>query len=140
MAITAGIDAATDVTGYGLVGHLRNMLVASRCSATIDLAKVPLLNGARTLLSSHALVPASAERNYFSLESDVIWDTSPFDMRMLLCDPQTSGGLLLSANPAETTAFLNSCNAAQQTAAVIGHVTEGPPTKIAVEWGEPTGE
>lgn len=131
LATAVGIDAATDVTGFGLLGHLHNMLTASGCAATLDLSAVPVLSDARDLLR-RAFVPHSAERNLFTLDEYVAWNDAPFEMRFLLADPQTSGGMLLSASDDERERFLSACASIGQMAIDIGQVRAGSPGHIHV--------
>ncbi|MEU8755397.1 selenide, water dikinase SelD [Streptomyces chartreusis] len=132
LAISAGVRAATDVTGYGLVGHLHNMLSASGCAAEIDAKRVPALPSADRLLEEHGVVPNSAERTYFELEGEIDWGRTPLSARFLLSDPQTSGGLLLAAAPDVAERFLTACAKERQFAAVIGSVTTGQPGAVLV--------
>ncbi|MFD3623681.1 selenide, water dikinase SelD [Streptomyces sp. NPDC058726] len=133
LAVSAGIRAATDVTGYGLTGHLRNMLRSSGHAAEIDLHRVPVLDVAERLLEEHGVVPNSAERNYFELEGEIDWGRTPLSMRFLLSDPQTSGGLLLAAAPEAAVRFLTACSKVGQPAAVIGTVTPGDPGVLRIK-------
>ena len=132
LAVSAGVRAATDVTGYGLTGHLHNMLSASGCAADVDLYRVPALPVAERLLEEHGVVPNSAERNYFELEGEIDWGPTPLSRRFLMSDPQTSGGLLVAAAPEVAARFLKACSKARQFAAVIGVVTSGRPGAVRV--------
>ncbi|OAR22637.1 selenide, water dikinase SelD [Streptomyces sp. ERV7] len=125
LAGEAGVDAATDVTGYGLIGHLRTMLVASDCAATVFPEAVPMLRHAVELAEEHGIVPNSAERTYFTLEDRVDWSDLPMARRIALCDPQTSGGLLLSASPGRARTFMARCAEHGLPAVEIGEVTGG---------------
>jgi selenide,water dikinase len=124
LARDVGVRAATDVSGNGLIGHLRVMLEASQCSAVLDHNKIPILDSAVRLIEDHGIVPNSAEQNYFSLEDRVIWGTSGMAERLLLCDPQTSGGLLMSVDKNALDALLSACIEAKQAAVTIGYITE----------------
>jgi selenide,water dikinase len=132
LAVAAGIDAATDVSGFGLLGHLHNVLFASGCAASLDLGTVPVLPEAHDILKTHGTVPHSAERNLFALDGQIAWNDAPYDLRFILSDPQTSGGLLLSANDAELERFSSDCHNSGQMARVIGRVHEGPPGTIQI--------
>ncbi len=91
-----GVNACTDVTGFSLLGHLLEMLIASKVSASLFLSKIPVINGTRELAEA-GIVPPGAYRNYGFLREKVNWnDISSREDRMLLCDPQTSGGLLIA--------------------------------------------
>ncbi|WP_367388817.1 selenide, water dikinase SelD [Lewinella sp. LCG006] len=98
------VNAMTDVTGFGLIGHLREMMEASATSARIDFANVPLID---TAVIHHYLaegcVPGGTNRNWASYGHKVGEVTDL--QRNILCDPQTSGGLLVAISPDELTAF-----------------------------------
>jgi selenide, water dikinase len=95
--VAAGASAATDVTGYGLVGHLLEMCRGSGTGAEIDSGAVPVLSGARDLLSrGHR--PEGTRRNARSFTASVDLEVSELEYQ-LLCDAQTSGGLLISISP-----------------------------------------
>ncbi len=97
--LAAGVHAATDVTGFGLLGHLHSLLRASGVSATLDAAQVPVLGGARALLARGA-VPGGTKRNLESVREAVRFAaTIPEGERLLLADAQTSGGLLMTLPP-----------------------------------------
>jgi len=127
-------NAATDVTGYGLLGHLREMARGSRLEARIKASAVPLLPGAKEL-AARGFVPGGTRRNLADLGDAVRWDaTLPEPLRILLADAQTSGGLLIAV-PAERVGDLVAALEAAGTpaAAVIGEVVEGEPGRIIVE-------
>jgi len=132
IAVELGIDAATDITGYGLIGHLHNMLTASRCSAILELPKIPILPEVIDILNTHGVVPNSAERNYFAFEEFVEWSQVPPAVRIVLSDPQTSGGLLLAASPDQSEMLLTKCRERGILAVSIGTVVDGPPGAITV--------
>lgn len=92
-----GVDAATDVTGYGLVGHLLEMCVASGVGAEIHASAVPVLANAREMLG-RGYVPGGTVRNVEGFRGHVDIRT-PDSEYSLMCDAQTSGGLLLAVPP-----------------------------------------
>jgi selenium donor protein len=92
-----GVDAATDVTGYGLIGHLLEMCSGSRVGAEISAGAVPILAGARELLA-RGVFPAGTARNRDTFRRHVVSSVSD-DEYTLLCDAQTSGGLLIAVAP-----------------------------------------
>lgn len=95
VALAHGVRAATDVTGFGLLGHLGNLLTGSGVGAEIDFAALPLLEGAMAL-AERGVVPGGTERNY-QAALDVTWDPGLTQAeRYLAVDAQTSGGLLLA--------------------------------------------
>lgn len=92
-AVAAGARCATDVSGYGLLGHLRSLCRASRCGAVLEAAAVPVLAGARAAARA-GHVPVAAQRNLASVRPHVTTAVDDLDL-MLLCDAETSGGLLV---------------------------------------------
>lgn len=91
-----GVHAVTDVTGFGLLGHLLEVCRGSQVSAGIDFSKLPILPVARTL-AIKGYAPGAADRNWASYGHEVTLPDGMADwQRKLLCDPQTSGGLLVS--------------------------------------------
>lgn len=124
-AATAGVRAATDVSGYRLLGHLQLMLQWSGCAAQVDLSRVPTLPGAVDLLTEHALVPNSAERTYLTLKERTAWSGLPYEYRVLLYDPQTSGGLLLSVDRERLDGLRAECARRGHHVDVIGDVVAG---------------
>jgi len=124
VALGIGVRACTDVTGFGLLGHLREMMVHGGVAARIRLAGVPVLAGARAL-ARDGHVPGGTRRNLASLEPDVVFDESiPEEDRLLLCDAQTSGGLLFAVAPSRSHELLAGLTAAGLPAAEIGEFHE----------------
>jgi selenide,water dikinase len=98
-ATGGGVHAATDVTGFGLLGHLHNMLAASGLSAEIDAASVPLFPKA-VELAERGAIPGGTTRNRDALSAEVKFGAEvPEPIRVLLFDAQTSGGLLIAVDP-----------------------------------------
>jgi len=103
----SAIDAVrsiTDVTGFGLLGHLIEMCEASGVSAEVRFEKVPRLDGLAGYLAQGCFSGGTA-RNFESYGNKV--DAMTEEQRLVLCDPQTSGGLLVSVDPAGRNAFLD---------------------------------
>jgi selenide,water dikinase len=98
-AVAAGASAMTDVTGFGLLGHLHELAVASGVAAEIDAAAVPAIDGVLDLLSSdEPPIAGGTRRNREWVEPHVHWDPAVSEeRRWLLCDAMTSGGLLVAA-------------------------------------------
>ncbi len=119
-----GAHAVTDVTGYGLLGHLREMLNASGVSAEVYVDEIPVLPEVWSLIAADE-VPSGTERNLASLEGDVSWHpdvASP--ERTLLADAQTSGGLLIAIPPEDEAALRHALQrAGSPAAATVGRVT-----------------
>jgi selenide,water dikinase len=131
-ALKIGVSAATDVTGFGLLGHLTNILEASRVAAEVAFDSIPILPHARNL-ASRGVIPGGTQRNLEATER-VEWaaDVSPTD-RYLCVDAQTSGGLLLVVPPEHEAALLAALREEQTpTAAVIGRIVAGTPGSIRV--------
>jgi selenide,water dikinase len=93
-AMAAGASCATDVTGFGLLGHLLKLVRASQVSAEIDAAAVPYLDGARDALAA-GFVPGGSRRN-LDWVRPAVTSALPDDELLLLADAQTSGGLLVA--------------------------------------------
>ncbi len=127
-----GVRACTDVTGYGLLGHLRNLVRASELSAEVTASTVPLLPGA-VALAKEGHVPGGTTRNLADLAEDVAWAAEIAEpVRALLADPQTSGGLLLAVPPDRVDSLRADLQGRGATAAVIGKVTGGRGGYISV--------
>ncbi len=106
LAELPGVHALTDITGFGLAGHVLEMARGARCDVQIDWASVPLLPGVRNLASQGHITGASG-RNWAGYGADVQVAASLADVdRALLTDPQTSGGLLVACEPAALDAVL----------------------------------
>lgn len=94
-----GVHAATDVTGFGLLGHLSEMAAGSGLCGVVEWDRVPVFDTARRLAAAGVKTGASG-RNWAAVGADVAWpDALGEPERALLCDPQTSGGLLVSCTP-----------------------------------------
>jgi len=134
--VRVGVHAATDVTGFGLLGHLHSMLRASGVAAEITASAVKTLPGARELVERGA-IPGGPKRNRESVKDAVTFasDVSETD-RILLCDAQTSGGLLIAVPPerrsALAKAFAELRHIPGYSYAAIGTVTSGPAGTITV--------
>ena len=123
-ALANGVRAATDMTGFGLLGHLGNMLDASAVGARIDFAALPILEGVGDL-AAQGVVPGGTARNY-EAAAHVQWgeQLSQGD-RHIVVDAQTSGGLLLAVPPKHLDGLLESLRKAGSLArAVIGTLTD----------------
>ena len=98
--LAAGATACTDVTGYGLIGHLANL----KGGADLYAEKIPFMEGVREL-AERDLFPGGSRRNYEAYRDQVDWGELPEVMRMMLCDAQTSGGLLVAIPPEQAAVF-----------------------------------
>ncbi|HLL22716.1 MAG TPA: AIR synthase-related protein, partial [Kofleriaceae bacterium] len=139
---THGVTAATDVTGFGLLGHLRNIVRGSQVGARIDLSRLPVLPDAELHLRAQ-LCPAGSKANRAFVAEFVRWsdgtplaseqiDHGPRELRAsLACDAQTSGGLLLCAPRDNAAALVAELCADGLSAAAIGELVEGGGIELA---------
>jgi selenide, water dikinase len=129
LACLDGVHAVTDVTGFGLLGHLHGMCKASKVKARIDFAALPRLTKAMELIDAGFRTGAS-HRNWGSFGKDVKLAASVGEHeRMLLTDPQTSGGLLVSCTPDTVTEVLSIfLQQGFPHVSVIGDVLKGKPS------------
>lgn len=131
-----GAGAATDVTGFGLIGHLRGMANASGVAVDLWAEHVPVLDGVRPL-AHEGLVPGGTERNRSYFEEFVKFD-SEVDLltQTILFDAQTSGGLLIAVESSKRKAMVEALKRhGTPVAAVIGRFTEGPAGTLNVRPG-----
>ncbi len=113
-----GATAATDVTGYGLIGHLANI----RGGADVELSAIPFMKGVRELAEKD-LFPSGSRRNHEAYRDQVDWgDVSEID-QLMLCDAQTSGGLLVAIPPEKARSFEGALRTARYQAARIGTIS-----------------
>ncbi|WP_409186259.1 selenide, water dikinase SelD [Amycolatopsis sp. VS8301801F10] len=136
VALAAGVRAATDITGFGLAGHLHRMLRASGAAAELDAASVPLLPGALELAARFVPGGTRANTAYLAPTVDVDSDV-PHDLAVLLHDAQTSGGLLLAV-PDDPAKLIAALAARGIDAPVIGKVVEGQPGRVRIRGGAAT--
>jgi selenide,water dikinase len=127
------VHALTDVTGFGLVGHLSEMMAGSHATARISASKVPLLDEVRAFAAA-GVYPGGAKRNLDQFGGRVTWPTGADDLlKVVLADPQTSGGLLISVAAADAPQLVQRLQAANTLAsAVIGDVTASTGALIEV--------
>ena len=126
------VHAATDVTGFGFLGHLHEMM-GDRLACRIDAKAVPVLPGAWEAAEGF-LYTAAGQRNRNHTGPFVQFEKVPFAMEEILFDPQTSGGLLLAAAPQDAAALEGELQAAGLPAAVVGEICKKDEnmTEIAV--------
>jgi selenide,water dikinase len=132
-ALAAGdaVHGCTDVTGFGLLGHLRNVLDGSGVGARIEAAAVPVLAGARDLAVRGA-VPGGSAANRAAADEFTTWGHAVDDaVRILLCDAQTSGGLLLFVAPDAADTLIGALAARGVPGVAIGHVTAAAAVSVA---------
>jgi selenide, water dikinase len=121
-ALAAGAHALTDVTGFGLLGHLHELAEASGLAAEVDAAAVPAIDGVLELLAGEQALAGGSRRNRADAESFTSWAGDvPEPRRRLLCDAMTSGGLLAAIPPG-----------AAMPGAAVGRLVPGEPGTLVV--------
>jgi selenide,water dikinase len=119
-----GVHAMTDITGFGLIGHAREIALASDVSLVIDASAVPSIPGAMECVRA-GYIPGGLNANREFAECAVEFnDRVASDLRTLLFDPQTAGGLLISVASRKAAALVASLRAAGEIAAIVGEVTK----------------
>jgi len=129
-----GVNACTDITGFGLLGHLYELAYASRVNVALRLKDVPTITGMKKLLTQD-MAPGGAYRNLAYIESigAVIWDGEfSEEDKLILSDPQTAGGLLISVEESKIHALVEELNAHSVPAAVIGRIISDGDGRITV--------
>jgi len=129
---TVDVHAATDVTGFGLLGHLHYLARASGLAARVDAASVPFLPDAE-MLADAGEVPGGTRSNERFLASRVRWPAQlPAARQVLLCDAQTSGGLLMAVPENDLEALLAALEVRNVAGSVVGELSEGTAGSILV--------
>jgi selenide,water dikinase len=126
-ALEVGARCATDITGFGLLGHASHIARASGVTLRIECSRVPLLPGARAA-AERGVRTGGADRNMSYLESRVDWDRATAVDRVLLVDPQTSGGLLVAVSPAAVSRYISLVPGATE----IGEVLPAGPAGLVL--------
>jgi selenide,water dikinase len=131
--IEVGVAAATDVTGYGLLGHLHEMAHGAGLAARLRAGALPILDGVRALAAA-GHVPGGSRRNldYFGAWTRFADAVDPIE-RLLCADAQTSGGLLMAVPPDRVDALAAALAARGETGPVIGELIEGEAGSITVD-------
>jgi selenide,water dikinase len=126
------VHAMTDITGFGLIGHLREMVLSSEVSVTVSASKVPTLPGAMDCVrAGHIPGGLTANREFAECMVGYEDDISE-EMRAILYDPQTAGGLLISVAPHDAPRMMQDFQSANVPAVGIGEVTKLSHKKINV--------
>lgn len=121
--VSAGAHAATDVTGFGIVGHLMTMMRASGTTGRLRRSALPVLPGVVELLED-GIAPGGTHRNLESCAENVTWSEDICEIdRLLMCDPQTSGGLLISVAEGAVDGLLADLSGRGVVGTVVGEVT-----------------
>ena len=125
-----GVNALTDVTGFGLLGHLSEMLRGSGCGVSLRLKEIPLLPGA-LLMAKQGVASSLQAANALALADFTLAADLDPERLALLSDPQTSGGLLASVPARQADACLKALQAQQIDAAKIGEIVPAPTRLIS---------
>ncbi len=133
-SVGGAVHAATDITGFGLLGHLRNMLEASGLGARIWPSQVPVFAGVRTFIEQGA-VPGGTKANLTYVNEVIHWSDGVSEIdRILLADAQTSGGMLIAVDPSGVNDLLSELSVNRAPcAAVVGELAQGMEQLITVE-------
>ena len=127
-----GVNSGTDVTGFGLVGHLISMMKASGTTARIWFGSVPLIPGTQEL-AERGVVPGGTRRNFDATGPDVSWGEGLLEEgQLILCDAQTSGGLLMSVAADKADALIAVLTKKGVTGVVIGNVESSTGVAVVV--------
>ena len=114
------VHACTDVTGFGLAGHLREMTRASACDAEVKVDDLPLIRETRNLAAG-GIIPGGTYNNHKFVDDDVSYGKIGKTMQLVLCDAQTSGGLLVSMHGQKAREFIEELHANNlRDASIIG--------------------
>jgi selenide,water dikinase len=132
-ALEVGVDACTDVTGFGLLGHLHEMTAGSRVGARISFRQVPVLPDV-VALAAQGIIPGGTRRNLAYAEEFTAFDDAiDAVQRLVLADAQTSGGLLLAVAPARAAALTQALrDKGVPAVAEIGKIDDDPAGRIRV--------
>ncbi len=133
--VEVGVNACTDVTGFGLLGHLWAMAKASGVGARIHYSKVPVIEGVWELAVDKGLIPGGTGRNAAYHDQHVVWGKGlPNLVHRILYDPQTSGGLLISVPKAKASRLEKALKQhGVKTVAAIGEMIADPESRVYVE-------
>jgi selenide,water dikinase len=134
IASCPGVHALTDVTGFGLLGHLRNIVAAGKVNARVFFDRVPVLQAAREYVRA-GISPGGTHANHKFLND---WVTYAADVtkeeQLLLCDAQTSGGLLAAVAPDDAEGLIRSLrDRGVMDATIVGRIEAGTTRRIFVD-------
>lgn len=119
------VNACTDVTGFGLLGHLSEMTKSSKVRACVHADNVHYITGVKTLALNPNLIPGGTKQNLEYIQGLIKWDSKISETeKYLLADAQTSGGLLISCPQAKSTELLNELIANKLNASIIGEIID----------------
>ncbi|MBT7654417.1 MAG: selenide, water dikinase SelD, partial [Flavobacteriaceae bacterium] len=124
-------NAVTDITGFGLIGHLIEVCNASNVSANVYFKEIEFLPGAIDLVNE-GIMPGGSKRNLDHAENFTTFSSKlSFNQKLLVCDAQTSGGLLISLTPKDAKKFLNQFG---EKAKIIGEIQPRKTKPITVKF------
>jgi len=132
--VEVGVNACTDVTGFGLMGHLQEMVAASGVAARVYASRVPVMDEVWPLIKAEC-VPGGSQANKKFADDFAQWHGDIADsVRLALCDAQTSGGLLIATSPEKAEQMLFTLReAGVDSATLIGEIADGPACCIYVD-------
>lgn len=130
-AVKYGVSACTDVTGFGLMGHLREMILSTNVGVEIQKSDVPVLEQARKFASA-GIIPGGTKNNLDYVSEEMLWNNTSETEKLILCDAQTSGGLLVAVDEAQADAMMKELKDKSIEVARIGYFTNTNPGKINV--------
>lgn len=125
IARTFGIRCATDVTGFGLIGHSYEIAKQSNLGMILYADQIPLLSNAYELAQDKKNRAGGLHRNRLFVESKLVVEFEDEPLLTLLFDPQTSGGLLFAVSPYQAEDFVNALLTSGETASIIGELIDG---------------
>jgi len=129
--VEVGVHAATDITGFGLAGHIREMAAGSGCACEIVLDEVPTWPG--VIEYAEAMVrPGRTADVVAYLDEFTDWGPAGFVWKGILADPQTSGGLLMAVAPEKADALLAALVARGEEAVIVGSAFDGEPGRVRI--------
>lgn len=126
------VHACTDVTGFGLMGHLKEMSVGSKCDVKIDYSKLPFIEKAKEMATA-GVIPGGTFNNLDYVSSIVDFGNLSRTQQLLICDAQTSGGLIVAMKREEALKYLENLHEnGIEEACIIGEFIEGNEGRIFV--------
>ena len=129
--LEVGVHAGTDITGFGLAGHAREMALGSGCACEIELAAVPVWP--KVVEYAGAMVRPGRTADVIAfLDPFVDWGRADFTWKGILADPQTSGGLMMAVAPEKAEALVAALEARGEEAAVVGRMVAGEAGRITI--------
>ena len=119
------VNACTDITGYGLLGHLKEMCESSKVQANINFEKIPLIDNVISF-AKNDIIPGGTKRNFEYLNQFIKYSTElPMFKKAIMCDAQTSGGLLISVPNEKTDELIVELKKQKcLTTSIIGNISK----------------